>query len=251
MADAGISMLSIRAFLSFSFAASSCYIINDIVDRNADRNHNSKRFRVIARGDATIQHAAIVGGMFFVTSLFLASSVSERFLGYLIIYLCISVLYTFYFKQIVLVDIFVLSAGYVVRIVAGGEAFHVVVSSWLFLTVFVVALFLAAGKRRGELVAMGNAALSHRTNLTVYTPIFLDGILWTSAACALVMYALYAIDNNARIIYTVPVAAYGLLRYIFIVQQGRGDPTEALLKDGQILSVGVLWAAMIAITIYL
>jgi 4-hydroxybenzoate polyprenyltransferase len=126
----------------------------------------------------------------------------------------------------------------------------VAVSGWLFLTVFMVALFLAAGKRLGELISQGADAGKQRSSLNHYSQSFLEGILWSSAASALITYALYIIENRKGMIYTVPLAAFGLFRYIYIVKEGKGDPTEALLKDTQILVTGIIWAGIIGLLIY-
>jgi 4-hydroxybenzoate polyprenyltransferase len=120
----------------------------------------------------------------------------------------------------------------------------------LFLTVFIVALFLATGKRLGEIITLGNEAAKHRNNLGQYTPSFLFGMLWFSAAAALVMYALYVVENKKEIIYTIPIAAFGLVRYIYIVNDGEGDPTAALLRDPQIMGAGIIWMFMIGIILY-
>jgi len=238
------------AFLSFSFAASCTYIINDMFDRNADRNHASKKNRPLARGDVKVPYAAILAGILYVAAMLLASIVSEHFLGYLILYLLVSISYSIFFKHVVLIDIFVIASGYVLRVMAGGEAFHVPVSNWLFLTVFVVALFLAAGKRLGELIAQGENAAKHRHILNEYSVSFLEGVLWFAASASLVAYALYVIANKDAMLYTVPIAAYGLLRYIYVVKQGRGDPTEVLLSDRHIMTTGLVWAAMVGMIIY-
>ncbi len=236
--------------VSFSLAASSTYVINDISDRHADRNHKEKKHRVIARGDLSVFQASVVAVVLYVSSMLVASQVSERFQVYLILYLVLSVLYTLVFKHIFLLDIFIIASGYLLRVLAGGEAFRVPVSHWLFLTVFIVALFLASGKRRGELVLMGDDASVHRKSLSSYSGSFVDGIQWFCAAVAIVTYALYAIENKNGIFYSVPLATYGLLRYIYVVRTGQGDPTEVLLRDWQILSVGVLWVFLLGLAIY-
>ena len=238
------------AFLSFCFAASCIYIINDILDRHVDKNHETKKNRPLARGDVGIPHASILAGVLYIAAMLLASSVSEHFLGFLILYLLVSLSYSILFKHIVLIDIFAIASGYVLRVLAGGEAFRVHVSNWLFLTVFVVALFLAAGKRLGELVAQGEHAARHRQILHEYSISFLEGILWFSASASLVAYALYVIENKGIMIYTVPIAAYGLLRYVYVVKHGKGDPTDVLLHDRHIMITGIVWAAMIAMIIY-
>jgi len=240
----------IPAFISFSLAASCCYIINDIIDRDTDKNHESKRNRAIARGDISIPLALILAFSLYLISMLIASTVSRRFEGFLIIYLLVSCAYTFYFKNVVLVDIFFITFGFIIRLLSGGEAFRISVTSWLFLTVFLVSLMLGAGKRLGELVSLGDDAHKHRKNLIHYSHSFLEGLLWFSAAAAMVTYALYTVERENDLFYTVPLAAFGLIRYIYIVKQGRGDPTEALLFDKQILGVGVLWACLIGLIIY-
>jgi decaprenyl-phosphate phosphoribosyltransferase len=111
-------------------------------------------------------------------------------------------------------------------------------------------LLLSSGKRLGELIILNDDAASHRKNLSQYTTSFLEGILWFSASATLVTYALYSLEHKGGLFYTVPLTVFGLLRYIYIVKQGKGDPTEALLKDGQLMIVGIVWAMMIGMMIY-
>jgi 4-hydroxybenzoate polyprenyltransferase len=238
------------SLLSFSLAASCCYIINDIMDREADKNHHSKKNRAIARGDISIPFAIILAFFLYLAAMLISSSVSKGFEGFLIIYLLVSFAYTFFFRNVVLVDIFFIAFGFLIRVLSGGEAFRVIVTSWLFLTVFLVSLLLGAGKRLGELVSLGDDAHKQRKILMEYSPSFLEGLLWFSAASALVTYALYTLEHENGLFYTVPLAAFGLIRYIYIVKQGKGDPTEALLFDKQILGVGIVWALMIGLIIY-
>ncbi len=250
MFDATVRPSILPSLISFSLAASCCYIVNDIMDREADKNHHSKKNRAIARGDISLLLAVILAIVLYITAMLIASSVSRRFEGFLIIYLLVSFTYTFFFKNTVLVDIFFIAFGFLVRVLAGGEAFHITVTNWLFLTVFLVSLLLGAGKRLGELVCLGDDACKHRKILTQYSHSFLEGLLWFSAAASLVTYALYTLEQKNGLFYTVPVAAFGLIRYIYIVKQGKGDPTEALLFDKQILGVGVIWACVIGLIIY-
>lgn len=238
------------SLFSFSLAASCSYIINDVMDREADKKHHSKKNRAIARGDLSVPLAVVLSVVLYLIAMLIAASVSRRFEGALVIYLLVSIAYTFFFKNMVIVDIFFIAFGFLIRVLAGGEAFHVAVTSWLFLTVFLVAVLLAAGKRLGELVCLGDDACKHRKILSLYSPSFLEGLLWFAAAAALVTYALYTLERQNGLFYTVPLAAFGLIRYIYIVKQGQGDPTEALLFDKQILSVGIIWALLIGLIIY-
>lgn len=238
------------ALVSFSLAASCGYVINDIKDAEADKKHVLKRNRGIAGGHITPTVAIVIAISLYVTAVLVSSVVSRGFEWMLIVYLLVSGSYTFFLKDIVLIDIFVIAFGFLIRVLAGGEAFDTAVTSWLFLTVFMVSLLLAAGKRLGELITLGEEAHKHRKNLSHYSCSFLEGVLWFSSSAALVTYALYTLEHAYGLFYTVPLAAFGLLRYIYIVKQGRGDPTEALMMDGQIMVAGLLWAAMIGVIIY-
>jgi decaprenyl-phosphate phosphoribosyltransferase len=235
---------------AFSLIASSGYIINDIIDRDADKNHAKKRNRGIPKGVVSTRFAVILSVVLCVLGLYLSTFVSSRLWIYGAIYFVVSFLYTLSLKHIVILDIFAIAFAFLIRVLAGGEAFNVRVTNWLFLTVFLVALFLATGKRVGELISLGAEADKHRKIFSHYSRTFLEGLLWSSASAALVAYALYTIDNTNKMFYTVPIAAFGLFRYIFIVQQGKGDPTEALLGDWQIMSTGIIWATMIGLIIY-
>lgn len=238
------------SLFAFCATASGCYIINDIKDIDADRNHSEKQYRSIAHGDISLASASLFALILLLAAFITAGFVSRWFWLYLAIYLLNSLAYTFFLKHFVILDIFILSFGFLIRVLAGGEAFCIDVSDWLFMTVFLVSLFLATGKRMGELVSMGEDAFRHRKSLAQYTSSFLEGTLWFSASAALVTYGLYTIEVEGGLFYTVPLAAFGLLRYIYIAKEGRGDPTEALLRDGSIMAVGIIWGLMIGFIVY-
>lgn len=250
MASADVLDAIVPSFAAFSLAASSVYIINDIMDRESDRHHPSKRDRAIANGSLSVIAALFIAAGIGLVSLLIAAAVSRAFEAYLILYMVMTFLYTIYFKNIIILEMFMVSFGFLLRILAGGEAFHVIISGWLFLTVFLTALFLTAGKRLGELIVLSENAGSHRMSLSGYSLAYLEGMLWFSASSTLVTYALYTLEHQRGLFYTVPLTAFGLVRFIYIVKQGKGDPTEALLTDGQILGVGILWVLMIGMIIY-
>ena len=238
------------ALFAFCTAASASYIINDVRDVEKDKKHAIKRDRAIANGDISAGAALLLAFILFLTALVTSFIFSPGFGAYLSVYLIISLSYTFFLKDIVIIDIFFISFGFLIRVLAGGEAFGTEVSSWLFMTVFLVSLFLATGKRAGELISMGDDAGDHRRSLAAYSISFLEGTLWFSASAALVTYGLYTLEQQSGLFYTVPLAAFGLLRYIYIVKEGRGDPTDALLKDPQLLAVGIIWAIVIGMIVY-
>lgn len=248
--SAAVFSKTLPALFTFCAAASCSYIINDIRDLEADRGHATKKNRVLAKGDISVSSALFFASILFLSAFSVSFLVSPHFWAYLAAYMLISFSYTFFLKNIVIVDIFAISLGFLIRVLAGGEAFRIEVSSWLFMTVFLVSLFLAAGKRMGEIVSIGKEAHRHRKSLGRYSTTFLEGTLWFSASAALVTYSLYTLEQKGALFYTVPLAAFGLLRYIFIVREGKGDPTEALLKDGQIMAVGIVWAIVIGVIVY-
>jgi len=250
MLDPPVLAVLIPSFLSFSLAASSGYIFNDIIDRKIDRCHAGKKDRPIARGDISVVTAAITAAILCLMATIVSSVASRQFEGFIIIYFFISLLYTLYFKNIIFTDILFISSGFMIRVMAGGEAFHIAVSNWMLWSVCLVSLVLAVGKRLGEMVTLGESAHEHRKTLSRYSRSALEGIIWFSAAGALITYTLYIIERRNSLYYTILLAAYGLIRYIYIVRQGKGDPTDALLKDRQILIVGILWVASIGIIIY-
>ena len=248
--EAEVFFKMVPAVAAFCAAASCSYIINDIRDAESDRQHETKKDRAIACGLVTAPVALLLATVLCLAAFLISTLVSDLFWIYILIYLAVSLSYTFYFKAHAILDVFIISSAFLVRVMAGGEASNINASSWLLMSVFMVSLFLAAGKRRGEMALMGECAGNHRQSLNHYSTPFLEGVLWFTASSALVTYALYTLEHASVLFYTVPVAAFGLLRYIYIVQQGKGDPTEALLKDGQIMATGIIWASMIGLVIY-
>ena len=182
----------------------------------------------------------------------LAMVVSPSFLLFLLLYLIVSVAYSIRLKEYALVDIFCISAGFLLRLEAGGRAFGVTISEWLFLSVFLLAIFLSTGKRLSEKDRLGEAAANHRKALAIYPEGFLNGTMYMTGAAVLVTYTLYVISrHSAVLIYSVPLCCFGLLRYILRVQSGKGgDPTESLLKDVPLFIVGLAWAMMVGWGIY-
>jgi 4-hydroxybenzoate polyprenyltransferase len=181
----------------------------------------------------------------------IASGISVRFLIFLLCYALIAGAYTAGLKSVAVVDLFCIAGGFLLRLEAGGEVFNIVVSQWLFLSVFLLAIFLSTGKRLCEVRMMGEQAGKHRQILTSYPKGFLDGTIYMTGGAVLVTYSMYCL-TKPRLVYTVPLCMFGLMRYIFRAQSGEGgDPTESLLKDPVLFAVGALWALMVTWSIYL
>lgn len=236
---------ALPAFVAFSFCASSVYILNDVSDIENDKLHHEKKTRVIASGSIRRENAWISAVLFGVLSLAIAFEVSLPFLFFILLYFSIQLTYSLYFKHIPIVDIFCIASGFVIRVLAGGAAFNIRVSQWLLLTMFLISLVLATGKRAGEMNLLNERAEEHRKSLGYYSSSTLNEILLFASAASLIAYALYTIEQFQRLIYTVPVVTFGLLRYIMLSKQGSGDPTDALTKDKWLGGTVLLWLFLV------
>lgn len=246
----GMAAKLIMPVASFCLASSATYVFNDLMDSANDVKHPVKRSRSIAAGVVTKKEAIASLLILLAVAVYLAFHVSSLFVVLLLAYVSISSLYSVVLKELPLVDIFCISAGFLLRLQAGGEAFGVSISEWLFLTVFLLSLFLSTGKRLCEHKELGECAGLHRKSLMEYPEGFLEGMLYLTASSVLVTYAMYAI-SRVGLVYTVPLCTFGLLRYIFRVKNGSGgDPTEALLQDIPLFVVGSVWVLMVGIAIY-
>lgn len=246
----GVLGSGIVPIASFCLASSSTYILNDIMDRHHDALHPRKKHRPVAAGKVPLGVALALAAALVAASLWLATRISGVFLLLLLAYLAISVCYSLKLKHLPLVDLFCIASGFLLRLEAGGEAFHIVISDWLFLSVFLLAVFLATGKRLGEKRSLGEHAGGHRKSLLSYPDGFLPGAMYMTGGAVLVTYTQYVIVRHAMI-YTVPLCCFGLMRFIIRVQSGQGgDPTESLLKDVPLFIVGLLWAVMVGWGLY-
>jgi len=246
----GIFSKGLIPFVSFCLASSSAYVLNDILDRERDKSHPRKSKRPLPSGGVSLAEATTLNIFLLFAAVFLAVNVSSVFVAILVAYLLVSVSYSFYLKNLPIVDLFCVSTGFLFRLQAGGEAFGVQISAWLFLSVFLLAIFLSTGKRLYEKNALGENAVNHRRSLESYPPGFLDGTMYMTGGAVLVTYTLYVIEHHV-LIYTVPLCCFGLMRYIMRVKSGLGgDPTESLIRDVPLFVVGLLWAFMVGWGIY-
>lgn len=237
-------------FGAFCLMASSTYIFNDLCDRHNDSHHPIKKHRPIPSGAVSLRGASVLCVLLLAPALWLGWSVSPTFLLLMLTYLGISVAYSLKLKEVPVVDLFCVSSGFLLRLQAGGDAFAIHISHWLFLSVFLLSLFLSTGKRLGELNALGIGAAAHRKALKHYPEGFLDILLALTGSAVLVTYTMYVITRHA-LVYTVILCCFGLFRFILRVKSGMGgDPTDSLLRDRQLLAVSVLWALMFSWIVY-
>ncbi|MEJ5228901.1 MAG: decaprenyl-phosphate phosphoribosyltransferase, partial [Pseudothermotoga sp.] len=249
---------TVIAFLSFCTLSSGIYIFNDIKDAPFDRFHPTKRNRPIASG------AIKTGVAFFIAFVMLAISFALGFLlnwqvvVCLLCYLTLNLFYTFKGKEMILIDIFCIAAGFGLRVICGSYAVGVSPSGWLVTCTFFLALFLGFGKRRGEINSLNKDADNYRKILKYYDVNLLGTVMISTGTAAMVCYALYTLDAKTieqfktdKLFYTIPFVVYGIFRYIFLLlKNGDGEPTEVLLRDkGMVLSV-LLWFISCVLIVY-
>ncbi|HLK59871.1 MAG TPA: decaprenyl-phosphate phosphoribosyltransferase [Chthonomonadaceae bacterium] len=236
------------AFLLFTVVAGSVYLLNDLMDVEADRQHPKKRFRPIASGELPVGVAWGAFVLFAVGGMIGAWRLNTLFAVTLGAYLVLQIAYCFRLKHIVLIDVFTLATGFVLRTVAGGFVIHAQISHWLVLCTLQLALFLGFGKRRQELREQGPNAEKTRAILSDYGLPFLDQMMNLVAGVTIVCYSVYTIESDTakthtHLWITVPIVIFGVCRYLYLVyQKGWGDaPDEVLLKDRMLQVVVILW----------
>ncbi len=247
------------AFAAFCAAASAIYLVNDVADYERDQSHPKKSKRPIASGRVKRSTALLMAGLLTPVGLGLAWSLNLKTLAVILTYALVNVAYSYVLKHQVLLDVFVIATGFLLRVIAGAFAIEVGVSPWLLICTFFVALFLAFCKRRQELVTLGDDAATHRGNLADYSLVFIDKMVSALAAMTVMSYALYTIDPRVMarlgtdgLVLTVPLVLFGMFRYLYLVhQEGKGgSPTEVLLTDRSVQAIAVLLLTAVVAMIY-
>jgi len=247
------------AVVAFCLASSAVYLINDIKDREEDRNHPLKRHRPLAAGTLGVPAAVAALVVLAGAAIALAVSLGTGFALILVGYLLLNVLYTGGLKHVVILDVMSISAGFVLRVLAGAAATAVQVSSWLLLCTIFLSLFLAFSKRRHEITLLAEGATSQRRVLHHYSAAFLDQMINVVTASSVVSYALYAVApetvekyHTQHLIYTLPMVLFGIFRYLYLMYQepGERNPTEAILGDPPFLINLVLWGLAVVAIVY-
>lgn len=250
--EAALELLakSALAFLLFSALSGVVYLANDLLDMEEDRRHPRKRLRPIASGALPVS-IAIIGAVAIGVPSLAASYLLEPLFGLIsAIYLAAMLLYSFGLKRIVIVDVFTISAGFILRAVAGAVVIGTPISPWLYICTGLASVFIVLSKRRSELAAAGDQASEQRGILAAYTLPVLDQLIAVAASAALVSYTIYTVasenlpENNSMLL-TVPFVVYGLFRYMYLVQRrGLGEtPEDIVLTDIPLIVAIVLWLA--------
>ena len=248
-------LLSILGFISFSFASSIIYIINDIRDKEKDKNHPTKKNRPIAAGTISITNALIVATLLLIITIAILIYLStfNKFISiYIITYILINIMYSFGLKNIPLLDVFILALGFLIRVLYGGALINVEVSNWLFLTVLSISFYLGLGKRRNELIAQEKTGNTTRSVLKYYNKEFLDKNMYMCLSMTIIFYSLWCQDlNSDYIMSTIPIVLLICMKYsLNIESNSSGDPVEVLLKDKILMLLVGIYAIAILLTLY-
>lgn len=262
--DPRLVLLSVSAFFAFCLLSGASYIFNDLADLKRDREHPEKRTRPIASGALAPRTAAVWASLMAAFALVWAYLLNPSFGHVAAGYFALNVLYDVALRRMVVLDVMAIAVGFVLRAVGSVEALvsrspEIELSPWLLVCTFFLALFLGLGKRRHEVVVLGEAAAEHRPSLAFYPRPLVDMLLGIVASATLVSYAIYTIwpgtvekVGGTGLVYTVPFVVYGVLRYVYLVlAEGRGGvPSRALVSDRPLGIDVLLWVGAVALIIY-
>jgi len=251
---------AVAAFVVFCALSGVVYVVNDIVDREADRRHPLKARRPIASGALS---PALAGGVALVLAagaLIVAFWLGARFGGVALAFLLLQSFYSGPLKHIVILDVLTIAIGFVLRAAAGAVVIDAPISHWLLVVTILLALFLALSKRRHELVLLADGATGHRPILGEYSPYLLDQMISVVTASTLVAYIFYCISPETlqkfgtdMLGLTIPFPLYGIMRYLYLVhrREGGGSPSQMLLNDRPLLVCVALWVLAVVVIVYL
>jgi 4-hydroxybenzoate polyprenyltransferase len=255
----GPALRTTAVFAVFCLLAGGLNLVNDVLDAEADRVHPRKAKRPIAAGRLRPRTAWIAAACLFPLGLAAAALLDPRVLLAGAAYVALQAAYSLALKRVVILDIFLVASGFVIRVAAGGFAAGVTPSSWLLVCTTLLALLLAVGKRRHELLTLEESGGKHRSVLRDYSPALLDQMIAVVTAATVVAYALYVIAEDTasrfgegRLLWTAPLVLYGIFRYLYLVyRKGEGgSPEEMIVRDVPFLVSIVLWGALSAALVY-
>jgi 4-hydroxybenzoate polyprenyltransferase len=257
--DTAALALATAAFLIFCALSGAVYLINDVSDREADRQHPLKRMRPVASGALAASTALVWSAVLIVAGLAAAFALRRSFGIAAASYVALVVLYSRALKHVVILDVMAIAIGFVLRAVAGGLVIGVPISDWLLVCTILGAMFLGLAKRRHELTLLADGATGHRRILEEYDPYLLDQMISVVAAATLVAYIIYCASPETAekfgtqwLVLTTPFPIYGIFRYLYLVHRkhGGGSPSDLLLRDRPLLSCVALWGVAVVLIIY-
>lgn len=249
----------VAAFVLLCLTASAIYIVNDIVDIEKDRLHPKKKNRPLASGRLPMPVAVIGAGVLFALAIIGSIPLGTELTLVIIAYITLHIAYSYILKNIVIIDVFAIAGGFVLRVLAGSVVIEVVqFSPWLYACAALLSLFLAVGKRRQEFLLMGVKAETTRSILKEYNLNLINDMLRLTITTTAIAYTLYATEAETALIrteymlLTVPFVYYGLFRYLYViyVKEHGGDPTEILFEDRPLQVAIVAWVGLIVVLFY-
>ena len=248
---------ALTATFAFCLMSSAVYAMNDCFDRERDREHPDKRNRPIASGAVSVHAATLFGLLLAAGALALGACASPMVAAILVGYALINLGYSMGLKRIPVVDVFIIAAGFMLRLLAGTLGIGIEPSRWLLFCGFLVTLFLGFAKRRAELIRLGEDAGQHRPVLDAYTESFLDAAVLACATGMVIAYGLYTVSAQTMVQHgtdltlTLPFVLFGTFRYLFLLRHrgGGGDPSNELLDDPWLLGSAAGWIATVVVLI--
>lgn len=254
---------ALAGFMIFCALSGSVYLLNDLVDLEKDRIHPEKRLRPIASGRLAVKEAKAAFLFLLIGCFFISFQLPLLFFVSTLAYFIVNLLYSFWLKNVVILDVLSIATGFVIRAQAGIGAVQAVdprvyMSHWLILCTFMLALFLALAKRRQEIRQLKEDATSHRVILREYSPHLIDELTGLVCASTIMCYAIYTVSAETiqkfgtdKLVFTVPFVLYGIFRYQYLIHiKGRGDnPSEILLSDRPLQINMILWLATVLLLI--
>lgn len=250
-----VVLSAVLAAAAFSLTSSAIYIVNDYADRERDQLHPRKRLRPLASGRVTPQAAFVLAGVLAVAAAAIAAGAGKIVVSIVVAYALMNLAYSFSLKGIVILDVFIIAAGFILRILAGTLAIGIYPSQWLIVCSLFLTLFLGFTKRRAELLSAGSDFLIHRKVLLAYNASLLDKMISVCACAALMCYALYttspvteAIHNTDKLVYTLPFVVYGFFRYLYLLHARHAgtDTSVDLARDRHLIVTLAGWFATTA-----
>ena len=249
---------TLAGFALFCLISSCVYIFNDLADVEADRQHPEKKNRPIASGKLPVSAAWTAGIVFVIVALGLAYLLAPAFAVVVATYFVLNLAYSLWLKHIAILDVLIISAGFVLRVGAGVTLIAVErFSPWLYIVMFLLSLFLGFGKRRAELALLSHGAGSHRKVLDGYTLPLLDQYIMIVSGTTIVAYSLYTfsapnVPENHSMMLTIPFMVYAIFRYLYLIEvkHAGGTPEEVLLSDRPFQLSMLLWAVTVIVIFY-
>ena len=249
---------AVGGFLCFCMASSATYIFNDIIDRENDRSHPEKCKRPIAAGQVSIAQGAFLAVLCAIAALFCSYLLSVSLTVVIAAYLVLSTIYTLWLKDVMILDCIIISVGFCMRAVAGAIVVGVYISPWLIICSFTLCLFLAFGKRRSEMVMLGDDGHEYRKTLAGYSMELLDHMLDVTSGLAIMCFLLYSMDSRTEklfgttnLVYTSPLVMYCVFRFSALIQRGQySGPVKIIVSDRPFQIGFVFWVVACIVIIY-